>query len=98
MAAVYDTKTKMNRPGQNPDILELAEIVDQIRNRMVELHKSVQAFDDQLHIRCGDAQISLYQNGGILISGTDVQIHSTGEIEAKANGRLRLKGSRVQQN
>jgi type VI secretion system secreted protein VgrG len=53
---------------------------------------------ESISIRCGKASIVLKKDGTILIEGKDLSIKGSGEIVAKADKDMTLKGKNILQN
>ena len=54
--------------------------------------------EDEVTITTGDATISMKKDGTITIKGKDITIQGSGKINAKADGDMVLKGSKISQN
>jgi type VI secretion system secreted protein VgrG len=54
--------------------------------------------EDEITIKTGDATISMKKDGTITIKGKDINIQGSGKINAKADGDMVLKGSKIGAN
>jgi type VI secretion system secreted protein VgrG len=53
---------------------------------------------DSITLKCGDATITLKKDGTIKIEGKDITVNGSGKINAKAGGKMTLKGSTIHEN
>jgi hypothetical protein len=53
---------------------------------------------DELHLRCGQASISMKKDGTVSIKGRDITISGDGKVNVKASGELVMKGLKISQN
>jgi len=59
---------------------------------------AIEAKGDSISIRCGKSSIVLQKDGTILIEGKDLSLKGSGEIVAKADKDMTLKGKNILQN
>ncbi|MEM9496459.1 MAG: type VI secretion system tip protein TssI/VgrG [Pseudomonadota bacterium] len=53
---------------------------------------------DAITLKCGSASIMLKKDGTIQIEGKDITLKGSGDIAAKASGKINMKGSKINQN
>ncbi|UCI07109.1 type VI secretion system tip protein VgrG [Mesorhizobium sp. B1-1-8] len=53
---------------------------------------------DEIALKCGDASIVLKKDGTISIKGKDITLDGSGDIDVKADGKAKIKGSSVHNN
>ncbi|MER8435303.1 type VI secretion system tip protein VgrG [Mesorhizobium sp. M1312] len=53
---------------------------------------------DEITLKCGDASIILKKNGTISVKGKDIRLDGSGDIDVKADGKTKIKGSSVHNN
>lgn len=53
---------------------------------------------DEITLKCGDASIILKKDGTISIKGKDIRLDGSGDIDVKADGKTKIKGSSVYNN
>lgn len=59
---------------------------------------AIESKGDAISIRCGKASIVMKKDGTILIEGKDLTLKGSGEIQAKADKDMTLKGKNILQN
>ncbi|MER8695792.1 type VI secretion system tip protein VgrG [Mesorhizobium opportunistum] len=53
---------------------------------------------DEIALKCGDASIVLKKDGTISLKGKDIRLDGSGDIDVKADGKTKIKGSSVHNN
>ncbi|AZO31828.1 MULTISPECIES: type VI secretion system tip protein TssI/VgrG [Mesorhizobium] len=53
---------------------------------------------DEITLKCGDASIVLKKDGTISLKGKDIRLDGSGDIDVKADGKTKIKGSSVHNN
>ncbi|MGF7005333.1 type VI secretion system tip protein TssI/VgrG [Aminobacter sp. BE322] len=53
---------------------------------------------DEITLKCGDASIVLKKDGTISAKGKDIRLDGSGDIDVKADGKTKIKGSSVHNN
>ena len=53
---------------------------------------------ESVTIKTGDASIVMKRDGTITIKGKDISLHASGKINAKAEGDIVMKGSKILKN
>ena len=73
------------------------EVTAMRRNMRVGKTMSIQVAD-MLEIVVGDARLVLKKDGSITLSGKDITLAASGDIQCKAGRNLVMKGSKIAQN
>ena len=77
---------------------ELVAVVRALCRSISRLHQMIPPSNDEITLKTGSASLRMKKDGSIAIKGSDVAIESSGKMNIKSSGALRLMGPKVAQN